>query len=304
MSCQNHPNKESIANCQFCGKELCEDCSISIAGKSYCEECMSDLVGPELTNIAAGHPGETRVTDTPKPTPKAPQKQSLPPQEPKRKKEKKKAKEKENIDDVDNGEYDDIYSDDRLYNDIHGDESPSTNQDHSKVEEKYEKYLDDLYFDETEPQGNVGSVQNKDLPLSEQLAQDEAEHGSITKDPFIQEDEDIYPETYIPEESGNRNIPIMENLRNVDSDTEINDEGEGEHTLFSIHQGRIHYKNKESEPYTSTEKILTVVLIILIILVSLYIIYLITLHSHYPNVLDAITAFIGDPGEVIGKMFD
>ena len=54
MSCQNHPNKESVANCQFCGKELCEDCAISIAGKNYCEDCMSELVGPEIASIAIG----------------------------------------------------------------------------------------------------------------------------------------------------------------------------------------------------------------------------------------------------------
>ncbi len=33
MSCEKHPNRDSVANCQFCGKELCEDCTITIAGK-------------------------------------------------------------------------------------------------------------------------------------------------------------------------------------------------------------------------------------------------------------------------------
>jgi hypothetical protein len=320
MSCQNHPHKESVADCHFCGKKLCEDCSISIAGKNYCEECMSELVGPELANLAAKSPNtEIQGTTTPNqdspienqsfPTEtQVPEKESsgieptaekeTPITEPTAEKVSQKAPldDSQNIKDIEDNEHDDIYNDERLYNDTRIEENPSPTPNSNQFEEKYEKYLDDLYFDEkSEIRGNVGVTENKNPSLSEQLAQDEMEHGSITQDPFVPE---------APEESmdfksdANKNVPIMKNLRSVSSDND----GEENYTLFSLHKGTMHHKEGKKEPYSSTEKGLTVVLIILIILVAIYIIYLLTLHDLYPNFIDALFAFFENPGEVISHM--
>ena len=344
MSCQNHPNKESVANCQFCGKKLCEECAISIAGKNYCENCMSELIGPELANIAMKTPDiETQETDilnqsspigeqnhvaeTQNPiheesidteqnqTPTIENEDPQTPdteqnQTPTIENEEPIAREKEqgispqnsqNINNIDDTEHDDIYSDNRLYDDIYGDEPSPTPQSNEEVEKTYEKYLDDLYFDENpETLENADTVENKNLSLSEQLAEDESKNGPITQEPFVPEPQ-VATEDNFNENDKNKNIPIMENLRNTDSDPE-NEEKEGEYTTSSLHRGSIHYKNKEKVPYSSTEKILIVILILLIILVAMYIVYLLTLHSHYPSIIQAITAFFENPGEVLSKM--
>ena len=58
------------------------------------------------------------------------------------------------------------------------------------LEEKYENYLDDLYFDE-------------EVPLSEQLAQDEEEFGSLTETPYVPiEKENIPLNELYPEDFG------------------------------------------------------------------------------------------------------
>lgn len=327
MSCQNHPNKESISNCQFCGKELCEECTISIAGKNYCEECMSELVGPELASIASKSPNtETQNNSIPKvTTPTEPT--QIPPEktdpniiEPERAKQEipsqnQNLNNNNNLNSEPYTSHDDIYSDNRLYNDIHGDNSSSNPQSINKVEEKYEKYLDDLYFDEApENQRTVGSNENIGIredgksSLSEQLAQDEAEHGSITKEPFVPDTPEEPSETRefeasrIDKNDRNKNVPIMENLRNVSSNAQ-NIDKEEEYTHSSLHRGSIHYKKEEKNPLNSTEKALTVILIILIILVVIYVIYLLTLHDQYPSFINAITAFFGNPGEVFSQMF-
>ena len=52
------------------------------------------------------------------------------------------------------------------------------------LEEKYEQYLDDLYFDEPE------------VPLSEQLAKDEEKYGSIVDTPYVPSEPGTYDESY------------------------------------------------------------------------------------------------------------
>ena len=52
------------------------------------------------------------------------------------------------------------------------------------LEERYEQYLDDLYFDEPE------------VPLSEQLAKDEEKYGSIVDKPYVPSEPGTYDESY------------------------------------------------------------------------------------------------------------
>ena len=325
MSCQNHPNKESVANCLFCGKELCKECTITIASKHYCEECMNELIGPELSSITGKNKSNEAQETAPSSQTTAPsqveaqetEQMKIIPQddisEPTIEKElvgkdkepddvfedtnqKIPSQDSQNIDNIDDAKYNDIYNDDRLYDDIHEDEAQST-QANSEIEEKYEKYLDDLYFDEE----NLKSGENGNVSLSEQLAQDEAEHGSLTKEPFIPN----IPEKPIEEDRRNKNIPIMRNLRNVSSKAEDkakDEEAEPEYTVSSLHRESIHYKKEGKKAYTSTEKILTIILIILIIFVVIYLIYLLTLHAQYSNFFDALTAFFTNPSDVLGEM--
>jgi hypothetical protein len=317
MSCEKHPNRDSVANCQFCGKELCEDCKITIAGKNYCEECMSELVGPELTSIASNkdsaktEPQKSNFNNENNQIPNEPEISPV--------QERAQRGEQNSINDstpekpsTSYDGHDDLYSDDRLYNDTHENKPITPN---NEVEDKYEKYLDDLYFDEKPQTGakintetnlnsnsnlnneNSVNIQNKqfepqsqrNLSLSEQLAMDEAEHGSITKEPFIQEEPEKKQDNLEENEAKNRNVPIMENLRKTNSNTPQKDTNT-EYTPSSLHRRNIHYKQEEKKPFSSTETILTVILILLIISVVIYVVYLLTLHSQYPNILDAINS--------------
>ena len=38
MECHNHPDREAVANCAFCGKAVCPECSVEIGGNIYCKE--------------------------------------------------------------------------------------------------------------------------------------------------------------------------------------------------------------------------------------------------------------------------
>jgi hypothetical protein len=320
MSCQNHPNRESISNCQFCGKELCEECAITIAGKNYCEDCMSDLIGPELVSIANN---KSYNADIPYNTNKEgilqenqiPNQNQIPAegnlssrdlQRPVMGENNLAGSEISTEPQLDNN-YNDLYSDDRLYNDIHPENTITPNKE---IEEKYERYLDDLYFDEkAQPKEEIKHETPENMSLSDQLAMDEAKHGSITREAFIPEvpEESVNNQEEIEtfNENENRTIPIMKNLRNenLNMTTNKNENENREYVPSSLHRQSIHYKKEEKTPISSTERILTVILILLIILVAIYVIYLLTLHSQYPNFLDAVTAFFTNPGEVIGLIF-
>ena len=52
MNCQNHPDKEAVANCAVCGKPVCRECLIEIAGNTYCKDCVSELVTASIVEKA------------------------------------------------------------------------------------------------------------------------------------------------------------------------------------------------------------------------------------------------------------
>lgn len=310
MSCENHPNRETVATCQFCGKELCEDCAISIAGRNYCENCMNDLVGSELTDIA------TRKSSPPlNPEANLQNQESAGIQSPVA---------ETNAPPV--NENDDLYRDNRAYDEVARSDNISrggtqeyanqANQDYiepehgpetDNVEERYEKYLDDLYYDEPleeNPQRNqnIGSQSpnNENLSLSEQLAADESIHGSLTREPYVPD------EPQVQEDYRQHNVPITRNLKNTDGymGEEERSEYPQDQYYSTLHGQQIHYKEEADESSISNTEIgLTVVLIILIIFVILYVIYLLTLHDYYPNFFDAIGAFFTNPGDIINVMF-
>ena len=153
------------------------------------------------------------------------------------------------------------------------------------LEDKYEKYLDDLYFEENE------------VPLGEQLAKDEAQYGSLTRKEYptreveVPEKQPSRPET--PEEMEARiraEIANEQGIKDKKLMTEKTDSG--------IHN--LNYKN-EKEPMGVVDILLTLVLIIVILIVLYYIVYLFMLQSTYPTFMDAVFA-LKNPQNIINTI--
>ena len=162
-------------------------------------------------------------------------------------------------------------ADDYIYPD-HSYEPQETTARRS-LEEKYERYLDDLYYDEEE------------IPLNEQLARDEAKFGSLTRNEY-------HP----------RNTHEKKTAADDELDRRIRSElAKREHRKYnneSIHN--IEYK-EEKEPFSAVDIILTIILIIVILVVVYYIIYLLFLSASYPTFTDAIFA-LRNPGNLIRSL--
>ena len=194
------------------------------------------------------------------------------------------------------------------------------------LEEKYERYLDDLYFDETE------------VPLEEQLAKDEEEYGSLTKKPYVPQtpqptekeyNQQIIEEpAYVPQQmerqaynpQANENQMYAQQQNYYQQEPQIRQphrsyEEEQELDRQIRHQlnirreqpkkskkpiHNIRYED-EKEPFGIVDIILTIILIIAIIIVLFYIVYLFFLTNSYPTFLDAVFG-LQDPGELIGNL--
>lgn len=194
------------------------------------------------------------------------------------------------------------------------------------LEEKYERYLDDLYFDETE------------VPLEEQLAKDEEEYGSLTKKPYVPQtpqptekeynqqiiEEPAYVpqqmerQAYNPQANENQMYAQQQNYyqqepqirqphrsyeEEQELDRQIRDQlnirrEQPKKSKKPIHN--IRYED-EKEPFGIVDIILTIILIIAIIIVLFYIVYLFFLTNSYPTFLDAVFG-LQDPGELIGNL--
>ena len=129
------------------------------------------------------------------------------------------------------------------------------------LEDKYAKYLDDLYFDEEE------------IPLNEQLARDEAKFGSLTRNE--------YPPKNAHEQKTAEDDDLDRRIRE-----ELNRrEDEKKHPKEQIHN--FDYKD-EKEPIGVVDIILTIILVIVILIVLFYIVYLFMLSNTYPTFLDAV----------------
>ena len=149
------------------------------------------------------------------------------------------------------------------------------------LEDKYERYLDDLYFDEPE------------VPLDEQLAKDEEEYGSLTKKP------------YRPKEKVEREVPQPERkVKKMTGEEEIEAKIRAEIAKEKSKEDKpIHNLNyqQEKEPYGAVDIILTVILVIVILIVIYYLIYLFFLNSSYPTFIDSVFA-LSNPQNVINNI--
>ncbi len=153
------------------------------------------------------------------------------------------------------------------------------------VEDKYERYLDDLYFDEEE------------VPLNEQLARDEEQYGSLTRKE--------YAPRRAPEQSAPQMAAPQSYAEEDDLDRRIREELERRERGDSLRDRRepihnIQYE-EEKEPFSALDILLTIVLIIVIIIVLFYILYLFKLNATYPTFVDAVFG-LRNPGQFINAL--
>ena len=156
-----------------------------------------------------------------------------------------------------------------------------------ELENKYEKYLDDLYFDET------------DVPLNEQLAKDEEQYGSLTRRPYepkenpIEKAPQTSPRHETPEEMEARiRAEIAREMKGGKKESIKEDK--------SIHN--IDYGD-EKESMGVVDILLTIILIIVILIVIYYIIYLFLLNTSYPTFMDALFG-LTTPQNVINNLLN
>ena len=165
---------------------------------------------------------------------------------------------------------------------------PQTTSARMDLEDKYEKYLDDLYFDE------------KEVPLEEQLAKDEEQFGSLTRRPYkpsetpAQEQKRARSET--PEEMEARIRAVILKEQGIEpekgkKDKKIRESNENIHNL--------NYQ-EEKESMGAVDILLTIVLVIVILIVIYYLVYLFVLHSTYPTFMDALYG-LKNPQNVINS---
>ena len=154
-----------------------------------------------------------------------------------------------------------------------------------ELEDKYEKYLDDLYFDEAE------------VPLDQQLAKDEEEFGSLTRRPY----EPRVEEDNLKEKARKPETPEEMEAR-IRAEILAEKDGKkrrgGKKKKENIHN--LNYQD-EKEPMGVVDILLTIILIIVILVVIYYLIYIFILHSTYPTFIDAIYA-LGNPQNVINNI--
>ena len=308
MECYYHPGRESSENCAICGKSICKECGLEIAGKTYCKDCLEKIVGLGIENKVSSPSQNEEYVDANRVEPTRLEKRPIT----------ETIYESQN--DVPNSEIGQI-RDDSPYN-IHpssnGSEYASTpsrqpqvdqneygayseqelrekinSQDYiypehsdaarSDLEDKYERYLDDLYYDENE------------IPLEEQLAKDEAQYGSLTRRTYHPRTE----EALLREKAAEK--PKFETPEEMEARirAEILAEKEGGKKIKDQNIHNLNYQ-EEKEPRSAVDILLTIVLILVILVVIYYIIYILVLHATYPTFIESIYA-LSNPQNVINS---
>lgn len=327
MECYYHPNVEGTDVCAICGKSICKECGLEIAGKVYCKDCLEKIVGLSVENTPQEKPvqeapkperQEPEEVQFSKIAEDSPYniKESIKyegglesrygenlqpegslyetieniqtPQEPVQDVRQEYVQQEPVMEEVlrqpagqARNEYDYVQrqaqappANDYIYPDHSY--QPEETSARREVEDKYERYLDDLYFDEAE------------IPLNEQLARDEAQYGSLTRN------------EYPP-----RNAPQQQPASDDDLERRIREElmRKEQGGKSSIRREQIHniqYEDKK-EPFGALDILLSIVLIIVVLIVLFYIVYLIKLSATYPTFIDAIFG-LKNPGMLLNAL--
>ena len=316
MECYYHPERESTDNCAICGKSICKECGLEIAGKTYCKDCLEKIVGLGIENKTEAPQTNQIREEAPYSEPSRLERRPIA--------ETIQQSQYDERDYVPQGNAHEIrqIQEDSPYNirdnvnpsDIQRDNislsrdnqaprneyniAPERINDHSQdyiypdhnlnqqanLEDKYERYLDDLYFDENE------------LPLNEQLAKDEEQYGSLTHRPYQPRSEEAIQREKLAERPKSETPEEME--ARIRAEILAESQGKGKIRDSNIHN--LNYKD-EKEPMNVVDIVLTIVLIIVILIVIYYIIYIMILQVAYPTFMDALLG-LSNPQNVINNI--
>ena len=171
-------------------------------------------------------------------------------------------------------------SDDFIYPDHSYEPQPTSAR--LDLEDKYEKYLDDLYFDENE------------IPLNEQLAKDEEQYGSLTRKPY-------QPKEAPAKAKKSKGAETPEEMEARIRAEILREQGIEPRKLKNEQNIHNLSYNNEKEPMGVVDILLTIILVIVILIVVYYLIYLFILHNSYPTFMDAVFG-LTNPQNVINNV--
>ena len=328
MQCHYHPEREGTDVCAICGKSICKECGLEIAGKIYCKDCLEKIVGLSLDTSSPQpeaesepvHVDEQPIEENiyqPQEEYEIPYAQEEDAQEYKIISDDSPYNIKDSIEYSGGLESSYLSEDESIYQEQpqqvtqneyepqqeiqqqpvveepeyiypdHDYEPPKTSA-RQELEDKYEKYLDDLYFEENE------------MPLGEQLAKDEEQYGSLTKKEYAPRPVEEKPiksrhQPEVPKKPTSRPETPEEMEARIRAEIAREQGLTVEKEETNIHN--INYKD-EKEPMSVVDILLTIILIIVILIVLYYIAYLFLLQTSYPTFIDAIYA-LKNPQNVI-----
>lgn len=349
MNCYKHPDKESTVNCSLCGESICEECLVEIAGRPYCKDCVNKIVtqsimekageGAESDEAQAASPeAEENAETAPEVETIEPLKEeadaSAAPQKSEKPAENFEADydyETEYVETYDEGGEEDKYyenpepSEPIVINPSseevkpEAQAPPETNPD---LESKYERYLDDLYFDEPargggRPQqylddeynapgrGRRQAPQDMDyVPQGQAYINQEYDDGLIipahsSQNPQYANEsyEDLkrrIERNFAEEEEQNKGL--LRRSRKPKDRYDMNIDN-----IQEMHNFR---EEEDDDGLSITEILLTVILIVLIIGVVLYIIYMFALAGEYASFQEAFLAIFNDPDTLMTNLMN
>ena len=323
MECHYHPEREGTDICAICGKSVCKECGLEIAEKIYCKDCLEKIVGLGLSNATLEPTNDTVKSEPARLNKQTSDNSIYAPQdvEPITPQHTIDAQEP-NVDEKPNFDESKTISNDSPYNiknnieysggiessymddpapqvvqkEIPQQETPRDDfiyPDHTyqpeprageSLEDKYERYLDDLYFDENE------------VPLTEQLAKDEEQYGSLTKKPH--KSQKPAEERQFVKEPGKKVSADEEIEAKIRDEIEKEMKGNKDNDGKTIHN--LNYQ-QEKEPLGALDILLIIILVIVILIVVYYLVYMFILNASYPTFMDAVRA-LSNPQNVINNL--
>ncbi|GAA5819737.1 MAG: conserved hypothetical protein [Methanobrevibacter sp. CfCl-M3] len=238
MESTNHSNDELIVNCSNCGKPISKEQSIQIKHESFCENCAvkvllnhseNDNQNPNIGNYKT----EIRNNET------------------LIKNEFEDEKDQSNAPYIENFEN---MNKETLEN---KNEKPFENKiEQSEIEKKYERYLDDLYYDE-KTERNKKIKRNKryePYSLKDQLLSYERDHGSISSIPMPKSnlknpDKNLTFEKKDNESYNNRNNNKLNKQKNNIMSEYNHNKAHNAHSYTLNNKENKYYIKTESNPF-------------------------------------------------------